>query len=75
VAVSGCGAVSESFVLTMLVLSTSMLVSEWLPPWRRRLGVPTLGYPKCSPCESHRYLFRSDDGGVINIATSLEVPS
>jgi hypothetical protein len=64
--VSSCDAASESSMLSMLAPITATLASaafliggvgiEFLP-----------GYPKCSPGESHRSLFMSDDCDVSDV--------
>ena len=74
VVVAGCDASSESLVLTMLVPTTSTLVSVVFLVGGVVVKFPPVD-PKCTHGESHRSLFRSDDGGVFDVVASLEASS
>ena len=74
VAVVGWVVSSESFVPAMLVPTTSTLLSAVFLVGGGVVKLPPVD-PKCSPGESLRSLFRSDDDGVFDVVTSLEASS
>lgn len=70
----GLGCFKRKLCATMLVPTTSTLVSAVFLVGGVVVKLPPAD-PKCSPGESLRSLFRSDDGGVFNVVTSLEASS